>query len=97
MEEHDTYKRAKKRVKSIKGFYRHLTVYVIINLFLLIMDNFHFHNWDLHFVGYPNWTVPIFWGIGLTFHFLSVFVFRGFFGDAWEERKIKEIMNKNKE
>jgi len=97
MENNEQYKRAKKRVRSIKGFYRHVIVYIVINLFLIIIDNVHLHDWDIHVVGYANWTVPIFWGIGLFFHFLSVFVFRGLFGSEWEERKIKELMDKNKE
>lgn len=97
MDNNEAYKKAKARVRSLKGFYRHFTVYIVVNLFLIIADNVHMHEWDFHFVGYANWTVPIFWGIGLFFHFLSVFVFRGLFGSEWEERKIKELMNKNKE
>jgi len=36
------------------------------------------------------------WGIGIAIHGLSVFVFGQFFGSEWEERKIKEIMDKDK-
>jgi hypothetical protein len=37
------------------------------------------------------------WGIGLFFHGMSVFVFSKFPGKQWEERKIKEVMNKMNE
>jgi len=37
------------------------------------------------------------WGIGLFFHGMSVFVFSKFPGKQWEERKIKEVMDKMNE
>ena len=40
---------------------------------------------------------PLFgWGIGILIHGLTVFVFEGRFGREWEEKKIKEIMEKDK-
>jgi hypothetical protein len=38
-----------------------------------------------------------FWGIGLVAHGFSVFVPQWFLGNDWEERKIKEIMEKEKQ
>jgi hypothetical protein len=34
----------------------------------------------------------LFWGIGIFFHWLSVFGFKNLLGTAWEEKKIKELM-----
>jgi hypothetical protein len=34
------------------------------------------------------------WGIGLLAHGLSVFAFRGWFGPQWEERKIREYLDR---
>jgi hypothetical protein len=34
------------------------------------------------------------WGIGLLAHGLSVFAFRGAFGRNWEERKIREYLDR---
>jgi hypothetical protein len=90
----DAYLRAQKRLKKIKGFYWHAFWYVVINIFLLVMiipnssGNFF---WSL-----GTFSTPIFWGIGLAFHALSVFGKNLFFGKAWEERKIKEFMDKDK-
>ncbi len=101
-EEHN-YMRAKKRVKDIKGFYIHLMVYVLVNIFLsgiiifgLINSGDSFSETISNFGVYSTW---LFWGIGMFFHWLGVFGFRSLgFGSDWEERKIKELMdeeNKN--
>ena len=82
---------AQKQVKRIKGFYTHLTVFVLVNLFI-IAGNI----WDAptHWFGYDSFATAIFWGIGLAAHGLSVFGANWFLGNNWEERKINELMNK---
>ena len=87
-EEEIKYQRAKKRVETLKGFYVHLSVYVLVNLFLFLLniitspDSLWFY-WVL---------VP--WGIVIVGHALSVFSFGRTFGADWEEKKIREIMDK---
>ena len=49
------------------------------------------HNW--HF---GNFAVWFFWGIGLVGHWLGVFGKNIVFSKHWEERKIKEFMDKDK-
>jgi hypothetical protein len=99
----DSYIRAKKKVKVIKGFYIHLLVYFLVNLFIsgIIIfgltrdDNYYFVDSLSNFGVYSTW---IFWGIGLFFHWLGVFGFKSLgFGKEWEERKIKEMMEKDDE
>ncbi len=86
------YKNAKKRVDDEKGFYTHLTFYVIINLVVL------FVNTNFESQGFKNWSqwhlyiTPILWGIGLLFHGLRVFNNNFIFSKDWERRKIDEIM-----
>jgi pilus assembly protein TadC len=94
---HDqAYARAKKKLKKLLGFYRHLTVYILVNIFLIILitvnrdDNEGF--WD-----FRTFSTAIFWGIGLMFHFFGVFAPDFLFGKNWEERKMKEYMDKDKE
>jgi hypothetical protein len=41
-------------------------------------------------------AVWFFWGIGLAAHWLGVFGKNIVFSKAWEERKIKEFMDKDK-
>ena len=88
--EEQRYRKAEKRVKEMKGFYVHLLIYcLIIPIIIFINLKFvpHFH-WF--------WFSVLGWGFGLTMHWLGVFGFRLLgFGNDWEERKIKELMDKN--
>jgi len=95
------YLKAKKRVKDIKGFYSHLSVYIVINIFIsgiiiygLTSDDYSFGGAITHFGVYSTW---LFWGIGLFFHWLGVFGFKNLLGKSWEERKIKELMDEDDE
>ena len=86
--EETKYQEAKERVKAIKGFYIHLTVYVAVNL-LLFSINMIVSPDSLWFI----WPL-MGWGVGLFFHALSVYGFGPRFGADWEERKIRELMEK---
>ena len=91
--DNEKYERAQKRVKEIKGFYTHLTVYLLVNIFLVLAQMGIFSG-ELK-IGMPAWsyfTTPFFWGIGLFFHGLYVFKDNFNFLRNWEERKIKEFM-----
>ena len=93
--EEQKYTRAKKRVKSIKGFYSHLAVYLGVNIFLIVLriisDNGLEELWD-----WTTYNTAIFWGIGIIFHALNVFGMGFLLGSNWEDKKIEEIMNKDK-
>ena len=86
--EETKYQKAKERVEVIKGFYIHLTVYVVVNLMLF----------SINMIVSPDslWFFwPLMgWGVGLVIHALSVFGFGRWFSADWEERKIRELMEK---
>ncbi len=93
-------KRAQLRVNKIKGFYKHLTVYLIVNTFLLLMkvignsyygENFMGPVW--HFSTFATWFL---WGIGLFFHGIKVFYSGSIFSKNWEERQIQKYMEEDK-
>lgn len=89
--EEERYYQAKKRVEEIKGFYGNLIAYVVVNLGLMV----------LNLVTSPNhlwffWPM-LGWGIGVVFHGLKVFNYSPFFNKDWEERKIREYMDKENE
>lgn len=86
------YLEAKKRVKRLKGFYIHATVYILVNLFL-IANNVQR---GMNFSDINNYWTAIFWGVGLLGHALSVFLPNMIMGKDWEEKKIRELMDKNK-
>ncbi len=90
------YQQALKRVKRIKGFYTHLIVYVVINSGLLVAK---YSNMDVadNFWRWQTFNTVFFWGIGLVAHGMSVFMPGMLMGKDWEERKIKELMEKDKQ
>jgi hypothetical protein len=89
VERDEVYLRAKKRMENLKAFYIHLTVYILVNLMLFFI-NISSDSSKLWFL-YPLGG----WGIGIVIHGLTTFPF-GIFGKEWEERKIKEYMEKDK-
>jgi hypothetical protein len=93
------YLRAKKKVEKIKGFYVHLSVYVAVNLFIsgIIIYGLTYDDGDTFGEAFSNFGVYstwVFWGIGVFFHWLGVFGFNSFFGGNWEEKKLKEFMDR---
>ena len=93
--EKERYERAKKRVKQITGFYSHLLVYVVINLIVVVINIQQLKEGESYFQ-WRNFFTLIFWGIGLFAHGLTVFMPTMVLGKNWEERKIKEFMEKER-
>jgi len=89
------YLEAKKRVKKLKGFYIHLTIYVLVNLLIVFINIQDLKPGESYFK-WENFITLFFWGIGLLAHAMSVFVPQFVLGKNWEERKIRELMDKNK-
>jgi hypothetical protein len=89
-QEQQRYQRAHARVQAIKGFYVHATIYVLVNLGLFVINWVTPGNWWFY------WPL-IGWGVGLLIHALVMFVFggRGPWGEDWEERKTREMMDKD--
>jgi hypothetical protein len=93
-EKEEAYLRAKKKLDKLVGFYWHLAVYIIVNLFLIILIGTKSNN---GFWQFGTFATPLFWGIGLLFHFLAVFGSDFLFGKNWEKKKIKEYMDRDNE
>ena len=87
----EKYFAAKKQVEEIKGFYGNLISYFVVNFFLLFI-NLKYSPDHLWFF----WTL-LGWGIGVVFHGIRVFNVLPFFGKDWEQKKIAELMEKEKE
>ena len=90
MNEEERIKKAKERVKQIKGFYTDLWTYVGVNV-MLILVNLVTSPHELWF-----YWVTIFWGIAVIWHAIRIFG-KGRLNEEWEERKVKEITEKGKE
>lgn len=93
--EQQRFERAHKRVKAISGFYKHLIAYILVNLFLISRAYFNLKPGE-EFFQFSNFSVAFFWGIGLAFNFAGVFGKNAFWGQNWEEKKINEIIEKEK-
>jgi hypothetical protein len=82
--ENSAYYRAKKRVEELKGFYGNLISYCCV-IPLLIFINLTYSPQFQWF-----WFSAAGWGFGLIMHALKVFGY----SSNWEERKIKEILQR---
>lgn len=89
------YVEAIARVKKIKGFYIHLIVYLVVNIMIVVV-NFQDLKVGESYFKIENFFTAFFWGIGLTSHAFSTFLPNWIFGKNWEEKKIKELMEKEK-
>lgn len=89
------YEMASKRVKKIKGFYTHFLVYILVNLFIVVINYRDLKIGESYFQ-WHNFATAFFWGIGVVAHAFSVFAPNFILGDQWENKKIKEIMDKEK-
>ena len=89
--EEERYFKAKKRVEEIKGFYGNLIAYITVNTALMVINlvtspQYLWFFWSL------GW-----WGLGVFFHGMKVFNYMPFFNKDWEERKIKEFIEKEEQ
>ncbi len=82
------YDRAKKKVEELKGFYIHFSIYLImIPVFIYL---------NVKSTGFPWALFPILgWGAGVAGHAMETFNYNPFLGKNWEERKVRELMDKD--
>jgi hypothetical protein len=66
------YKEARKRVRTKKEFYEHLTVFSVMSVFFFLLNALTaFGSWWFY------WPI-LGWGIGVLFHYFEVFGFPGY-------------------
>ncbi len=90
------YQEVVKRVKKIKGFYTHAAIYVVVNIMIVILNIQDLETGESYFK-IENFITAFFWGLGLLTHALSVFLPNILLGSNWEEKKIKQLMDKDKQ
>ena len=82
--EQQAYQRAIERAKELKRFYSHLGTYIVMNIFFFVLN---------YFTSYGHWWFywPMLgWGLAIAMKAMKVYGF----GSDWEERKAKEIYEK---
>ncbi len=84
--------RAQERVAEIKKFYSGIISYVFVIGGLGAL-NYYIDSWN-----YPWFLWAAFgWGIGIIINAIKLFGRNPFFNKDWEQRKIKEIMDKERD
>lgn len=87
LQDERTLAEAKRQVAAIKGFYVHLVVFTAVLLGLLLIDLGTGRGWWVHWV-------LMGWGIGIVVHALAVYGRKPRFVADWEQRKLRQIMNR---
>jgi fatty acid desaturase len=85
----ERYLSARRQARALRAFYMHAMVFVLVNSGLFLIDLLTGDGWWFY------WGL-IGWGIGLGGHALSVFARVSPFGADWEERKTREIMERER-
>ncbi|CAA9570517.1 MAG: hypothetical protein AVDCRST_MAG49-3554 [uncultured Thermomicrobiales bacterium] len=80
-------RQARGRACQLRDFYSHAGSYAAVNLFLFVLDVLTGSGWWFY------WPL-LGWGIGLASHAWSVYGVDAHFGDAWEERKVRELVGR---
>lgn len=93
--ENEAYQVAYKKMRRLRKFYIHFIVYILVNLYLLILQ-FNDLEPGENFFSFDTFSVAFFWGIGLVAHAFSVFIPHFVLGKDWEERKVKQFMDRDK-
>lgn len=94
------YIRAKNRVEQLGKYYRHLSIFLAVNIFLstvfIIGDVKDGDEIMDAIFNLGNYNIALLWGIGLLIHTIKTFGFPLLFSSDWEERKIEEYLNEDK-
>lgn len=86
--EEKRYIKAKERVKAIKDFYGNLIAYCIVIPFLWWLNS---RTTDFLWAIFPT----LGWGFGVLVHGMEAYGYNPLWGKRWEERKIRELMEKD--
>lgn len=86
----------RRRVRRLAEFYRHLVIYLVIMTTIWVLSLVFMKEWPSQW--WRWWTIwpTIGWGIGVLGHGLSVLPRRGFFSLDWEEKKVRELMQRER-
>jgi hypothetical protein len=89
-EEDADYWAARRRVRRVLGFYRHVATFASVILVLLVFDLLSNRS---HF--FVQW-VALVWGVVLALHFLNVFVFDVILGREAEQRMVERELRRRR-
>ena len=78
-----------RRVRALRLFYTHLTIYVLVNFILFMIDST---------TPGPMWFYAplVGWGLLLCLHALHAYEMLPWTTHDWEQRKVRELMEKQR-
>ena len=82
------YQKAKEKVEAIKGFYGNLLSYALVIPLLFWINS---RTTDFPWAIFP----ALGWGFGVVMHGLEAYGYNPMFGKRWEEKKIRELMERD--
>ena len=88
----------RRRVHRLAEFYRHAIVYMIVNGGFwavnawVVLESASAAKWYTWWALWPT----LGWGIGLVTHGLAVLPFWSFFSQDWEDKKVKQLMERDR-
>lgn len=90
------YLLAKKKVEQISKFYRHLSIYLVVNTiltgFFIYGDMNQGDTFEEAFFNFGNFKIWFFWGIGIVAQAIGTFGLPMLFNKDWEDRKLKQYL-----
>jgi len=90
----ERYLIAKEQVNKLKAFYIHLSVYIIVNIVLLILI-YNGYNVKRNFWNLGSFITPLGWGLGLAIHAIVVFGPNLSFIKRWEKEKLNQFIKED--
>lgn len=90
------YAFAKKKVEKIGKFYKHLSIYIAVNLFLsaifIVGDMNDGDTLEEALFNFGNFKIWMYWGIGILFQAINTFGLPLFLNKDWENKKLKQYL-----
>nr|WP_315033408.1 2TM domain-containing protein [uncultured Chryseobacterium sp.] len=90
------YQQAKKQVERLRAFYMHLFAYLVVNILIVFYNCSQLEPGETYFQ-FKNFFTATLWGIGLVAHAITVFLPKSNWVKKWEDRKIRDLMGKQKD
>lgn len=94
-----SYQRAKKRTEALRKFYKHLVIYIVVNIAISVYkvheyleDGYSFEDALINIDTLAVWVV---WGVFVLLQAFKTFNPSMFMGADWEEKKIRQFMDEN--
>ncbi|MBW8243935.1 2TM domain-containing protein [Muricauda oceani] len=101
-DKHKAKQNAEKRVKELKGYYRHIIVFIVINGFLYLLKVGALNSFlpdtfprESYYYDWINANILI-WAVILVVHTLILQRHKFTFFKKWEERQIQKYMDEDR-